>query len=110
MSTGVLVVGGLVLLAILVAAMLIVSSSTGSVGHTVTFMTLAKIMVGSAQILGQLDFTLSIQWPGIFGWLINLLQFMFSFDLLKILKLGCVMVRQMAGIELYHTFTPALRP
>ena len=55
-------------------------------------MTIVKIGIGSAQILGQLDFALHLTWPKNFQWLVDFLQILLSFDLLKVLKLGCVMV------------------
>ena len=69
--------------------MWMVSSTAGGTGKVDTLMTMFKVVVGSLQVLGQLDFTLDIQWPGIFGWFIGLLKLL-SFDLLSFLNFGCV--------------------
>jgi hypothetical protein len=66
-----------------------VSALHGNVTKTGVLITLGKIGVSLAQILGQLEFCLSMPWPMTFRWFIDLLK-VFSVDLLSFLSVGCL--------------------
>ena len=90
MSTAWSVLGGVVAVAVIVGAMWAVSASAGAVGRISAVITLVKIMLSSLQILNQLDFTLDLEWPGLFKQLMTHFVRLFSFDLMSMLDLGCV--------------------
>ena len=84
------VAGGGAAVAGTAGAMWVVSASAGATGSISAWVTLVKILTSSLQVLGQLDFTLDLEWPGLFRWLVQHVARAFSFDLLGLLDRGCV--------------------
>lgn len=83
------VLGGTFILGLVTATLYFVGGVEPHHGKMTVAITIGKIVIGLIQILTQLEFTLELRWPGIFGWLIHLLK-IFSFDIFGFLDIGCL--------------------
>ena len=67
-------IGGIFSLGLVTSLLYFVGGIEPHHGKLTVAVTIGKIIIGLLQILTQLEFTLELQWPGIFGWLIHLLK------------------------------------
>jgi hypothetical protein len=89
LATAHVIGGGLVAIVVMTAMLYWVSSTHAETGKLAVMHTLGKIAISLAQVLTQLEFSLSVTWPATFRWFIDLLK-LFSMDLLGFLDIGCV--------------------
>ena len=64
--------------------------------------TLSKVWIGLAQIVSQLEFSMDVDWPGVFRWFVDILK-LFSLDVLGLFDIGCV-----HQYDYYNKFTFAV--
>jgi hypothetical protein len=82
--------GGLIAVAAFIGGMWVMSASYADQDRLRAAVALVKIMLSSLQILNQLSFTLDLEWPGLFKEFTNHFVKLFSFDMIRVINLGCV--------------------